>query len=72
MNSNPKLLDVVALLNDKPDKNLSKGQVGTIVEQLDEDVFEVEFIDTKTGETIALETLTSNELILLHFQLEQV
>ncbi len=72
MNSNPKLLDVVALLNDKPDKNLSKGQVGTIVEQLDEDVFEVEFIDTKTGDTIALETLKSNELILLHFQLEQI
>lgn len=72
MNSNPKLLDVVALLNDRSYKNLSKGQVGTIVEQLDEDVFEVEFIDTKTGDTIALETLTSNELILLHFQLEQV
>jgi Domain of unknown function (DUF4926) len=72
MKSLPTVLDVVALLKDLPDKNLSKGQVGTIVEQLDENVFEVEFIDNQTGATIALETIQSKDLILLHFQLEKV
>jgi len=72
MNTNLKILDVVALLNNLPDKRLSKGQVGTIVEQLDENVFEVEFIDNKTGETITLETIDSKDLILLHFELEKV
>jgi len=32
------LLDVVALLNDIPDRGLVRGQVGTVVEQLDENV----------------------------------
>jgi Domain of unknown function (DUF4926) len=68
----PKVLDVVALLNDLPEKKLLKGQVGTIVEQLDENVFEVEFVDTKTSETIALETIHNKDLILLHFQLEKI
>ena len=72
MNSLPNVLDVVALLKDIPDKKLSKGQVGTIVEQLDENVFEVEFIDNQTGETIGLETIQSKDLILLHFQLEKI
>jgi len=72
MNTNLKILDVVAVLNNLPDKRLSKGQFGTIVEQLDENVFEVEFIDNKTGETITLETIDSKDLILLHFELEKV
>jgi Domain of unknown function (DUF4926) len=72
MKAIPRVLDVVALLNDLPKKKLSKGQVGTIVEQLDENVFEVEFIDNKTGDTIALETIDSKDLILLHFQLEKI
>ncbi len=42
-----KKLDIIALLNEMPKKGLYKGQVGTIVEELDEDVFEVEFCDKK-------------------------
>ncbi len=40
-----KLLDVVALTEDIPAKKLIKGQVGTIVEQLAPDMYEVEFSD---------------------------
>jgi Domain of unknown function (DUF4926) len=72
MKSIPRILDVVALLNDLPEKKLLKGQVGTVVEQLDENVFEVEFVDTKTGDTIALETIHNKDLILLHFELEKI
>jgi hypothetical protein len=63
-----KQLDVVALTRDIPEKKLVKGLVGTIVEQLDENVFEVEFVNTK-GETIALESIRSADLFLLHFEL---
>jgi Domain of unknown function (DUF4926) len=40
-----KLLDVVALTEDIPEKRLLRGQVGTLVEQLTPEVFEVEFSD---------------------------
>jgi len=58
MNSVPKLLDVVALLEDLPDLDLCKGQVGTIVEEYEPGVFEVEFVDAN-GRTYALETLNA-------------
>lgn len=67
-----KLLNVVALLRDWPDKKLLKGQVGTIVEQLDENVFDVEFVDSRTGKSIAIESFKSDELFLLHFEHEAV
>ena len=60
-----KLLDTVALLNDLPTVGLSKGQVGTIVEVYEPDVFEVEFCDPQ-GRSYALKTLAANELLLLH------
>lgn len=40
-----KLLDTVLLLEDKPENNLTRDDIGTIVEVLAEDVFEVEFAD---------------------------
>ena len=43
MKENIKELDVVALLRDVPERALIAGQVGTILEILDKDVFEVEF-----------------------------
>jgi hypothetical protein len=44
--SNPvHLHDVVALLADVPENNLRRGQVGTVVEELARDAFEVEFSD---------------------------
>ena len=45
MNRKPKLLDVVALISDLPERGLVRGQVGTVVELLDDDVLEVEFSD---------------------------
>lgn len=40
-----KLLDVVATLQDLPAQHLAKGQVGTIVEELDSTHVLVEFAD---------------------------
>ncbi len=62
-----KLLDTVALLENIPDLSLYRGQVGTIVEIYEPEVFEVEFVDIQ-GRTYALETLNSQQLILLHHQ----
>ncbi|MDZ7694431.1 MAG: DUF4926 domain-containing protein [Balneolaceae bacterium] len=60
-------LDTVALLKKIPEKGLDKGQVGTIVEQLDENIFEVEFTNSK-GETLITLPLSSSDLMLLHFE----
>ena len=56
-----KLLDVVALLEDLPELGLVSGQVGTIVEEYDRDVFEVEFSDTN-GHAYAIETLNASHV----------
>ena len=61
----PKLLDVVALLEDLPGERLIRGQVGTIVEHLAPGVFEVEFSDD-SGRTYASLALRSNQLLVLH------
>ena len=66
-----KLLDVVALLKEIPGKKLTKGQVGTIVESLDEGVYEVEFTDKK-GKTITSLALKTQDMMLLHFEMEPV
>ena len=62
-----KLLDIVALVEDLPELKLYRGQVGTIVEEYEPDVFEVEFSDTK-GRTYALETLKATQLMTLRHQ----
>ncbi|WRH67793.1 MAG: DUF4926 domain-containing protein [Planktothrix sp. GU0601_MAG3] len=67
MNSQMKLLDVVALIEDMPELGLYRGQVGTIVEVYEPGVFEVEFSDLN-GRAYAIETLNSNQLMLLHYQ----
>ena len=51
MHTTPHLLDVVALLSDVPAHGLLRGQVGTVVELLD-DAYEVEFSDDE-GKTYA-------------------
>jgi hypothetical protein len=63
----PKLLDVVALLNDAPEEKLVRGQVGTIVEELSRDVYEVEFSDND-GRTYATITLPASQLLVLHHE----
>jgi hypothetical protein len=62
-----KLLDVVALLVDKPEEKLVTGQVGTVVELLAPDVYEVEFLDSKGG-TIAVTELKRADLLLLQHE----
>jgi hypothetical protein len=61
------LLDVVVLTEALPHTNLRKGELGTIVEVLDKDVFLVEFADTK-GVTYALPTLTAHQLMKVYFE----
>jgi hypothetical protein len=60
-----KLLDVVALLENVSELGLYRGQVGTIVEEYEPGVFEVEFSD-KTGRAYAIETLQESQLMVLH------
>lgn len=61
-----KLLDVVALTEDFPQQNLRRGEVGTVVEILAPDVFEVEFSDD-SGEAYAFASLRAEQLILLYY-----
>ena len=63
-----KLFDTVALVEDMPMLKLYCGQVGTIVEEYEPGVFEVEFSDLK-GRTYALETLQASQLMLLRHEL---
>lgn len=63
-----KLLDVVALNQDLPEHHLQQGQVGTVVELLAPDVFEIEFSDDD-GRTYASVAVKSSEMIVLHYQL---
>jgi len=60
-----KLLDVVALLEDIPNCHLHRGQVGTIVEVYEPQVFEVEFSDLN-GRAYAIETITERQLMVLY------
>jgi Domain of unknown function (DUF4926) len=62
-----KVLDVVALTEDLPKRGLLRGQVGTVVEALAPDVFEVEFVDNN-GRTYATLALKTDQLLLLHHQ----
>lgn len=59
-----KLLDVIALLEDKPAEGLVAGQVGTVVEVLASGVYEVEFLDAD-GRTTAVTELRRAELLVL-------
>lgn len=61
------LLDTVALTVDLPERKLRQGEVGTVVEVLEPDIFEVEFSDDY-GETYAELALNSDQLIILHNQ----
>jgi hypothetical protein len=62
-----KLLDVVALMQDLPERGLQRGQVGTVVEKLAPDIFEVKFSDNN-GRTYATLALKASQLMLLHYE----
>ena len=61
------LLDVVAIKENLPDSNLLAGQVGTIVEFLAPEVYEVEFSDDD-GQTYAMLPLHSSQLLQLKYK----
>ena len=60
-----RLLDTVALLEDLPERKLRRGEVGTVVEILAADVYEVEFCDDE-GQTYAELALQGNQVVPLH------
>ncbi|NLA41500.1 MAG: DUF4926 domain-containing protein [Smithella sp.] len=67
MSENIKLLDVVALTEELPARKLRRGQVGTVVELLGQDVFEVEFADND-GRTYGSLALKEDQLLVLHYK----
>jgi hypothetical protein len=68
-----KLFDTVALLEDLPEENLWRGQVGAVVEVYkDGEAFEVEFVDT-SGQTYGLLALRAEQIMLLrHESIEKI
>ena len=60
------LLDVVALLADLPAQGLARGQVGTVVEQLDDKTLLVEFSDDH-GHAYAVTPCQGTDLLVLHY-----
>lgn len=67
MNSEIHSLDVVALTDDIPEHGLRRGQVGTVVESLSSDMFEIEFIDND-ARTYATLPLKFKQLLVLYYQ----
>lgn len=67
MNAPIQLLNIVALVEDLPERNLRRGQVGTVVKKLGPDVFEVEFGD-ENGQTYAMLPLWVKQLMVLHYE----
>ena len=68
MNNSLQKLDIVALLEDLPEKGLHQGQVGTVVEQLDGETFEIEFSDDQ-GRPYAFAALQATKLLPLRYQM---
>ena len=62
-----RLLDTVALLEDLPERRLRRGEVGTVVEILAPDAYEVEFCDDE-GRTYAELALRGEQIVALHNQ----
>jgi hypothetical protein len=61
-------IPLVALTEDLPGENLTRGQIGTVVEHLERDgdrALLVEFSD-KQGKTYAMVPLRPEQLLVLH------
>ena len=65
-----KVLDVVALIEDLEAEGLRRGEVGTVVEQWKDGVFEVEFSDD-SGKSYAFAALRPAQLMKLHFRKDE-
>ena len=59
-----KLLEAVALTKDLPERKLHAGEVGTVVELLGPDAYEVEFCNER-GETYAEFALRGGQIVPL-------
>jgi len=59
-------LQTVALLADRPAAGLARGQVGTVVEELDASTLLVEF-SGDDGRAYAIEPFSRSELLVLHY-----
>lgn len=64
------VLDAVALTEDVPERGLCRGQVGTIIETLAPEVFEVEFSDNGGRAYDSLALNASQLLVLLYEPIE--
>jgi hypothetical protein len=62
----PVVLDAVALLADLPAAGLARGQVGTVVERLNDATVLVEFSDDN-GRAYAVAPCPQSELLVLHY-----
>jgi len=62
----PTLLDVVALLRDVQEHGLARGQVGTVVDNLNDTTVLVEFSDDN-GRAYAILTCPRSDLLVLHY-----
>ena len=67
---NIELLDVVALTEDLDSEGLRRGEVGTVVEQWKDGVFEVEFSDN-SGKAYAFAALRPEQMMKLHFRKDE-
>ena len=65
-----KVLDVVAVTEDLPERGLRRGEVGTVVERWKDGAFEVEFSDD-SGQAYAFAALREDQLMKLHFRKDQ-
>lgn len=61
------VLDFVALNEELPERGLQRGQVGTVVDTVATNVYEVEFSDDD-GLTFASLALRGDLLLVLHYQ----
>ena len=65
-----KVLDVVALVENVNEEGLRRGDVGTVVEEWKEGVFEVEFTDS-SGKPYAFAALRPEQLMKLRFRKDE-
>ena len=66
MSTKPRLFDVVALVEDVAGEGLVVGQVGTVVEIVDDVTLLVEFSDEE-GKTYAVAAMSSAKLLVLRY-----
>ena len=67
--NNIEKLDVVALLQNIPEENLSRGDIGTVLEVLDQGVYLLEYCD-KNGKTIKTLEIKEDSLMKINYLLE--